>query len=172
MDRARSSIKIIRQTHLIHSQQWWSRGGLHVHMLKSQIKKILHDFVLLDLMPGCWRRYCLTDTVHYSDVDFVCFLNWEILYFWFTEVLHDWQYWQRPPLRGQMQRHEHTPFTTIDSQMSGLYLINTAWQKIKCNSEKSSDQNLNECRNASSPNSMDLASPLHRICDEDVHSYF
>ena len=92
----------------------------------------------------------------------------EILHFRSAKALHNLPYLQCPPLHGQMQRHGHIPMTAIYSQMTGLYLINTCWQKSKCNSQKSSEKNVNECRNTGS---MDLASPLHRI-SEDVHSYF
>ena len=156
--------------HMGDSQKGWSRGGPLIHMLRSQLQNIsamiLYIIIQCQVTEGCivwiiqsnvlWCWFC------------VC-LTHEILHFQFAEALHDLQNRQRPPFHSQMQRHGHKQTTEIDSQVTDLYLIDAAWQKSKYNSEKSSNKNFSECCNISSPNSMDLASPLNRVCD-DVHN--
>ena len=79
--------------------------------------------------------------MYYDDDFFLCMrLNHDILHFQFeNEALHELQYWQHPPLHGQMQKHGHKPIAEFCSQMTGLLA------KIKCNSEKWSN-NEQKCQ--------------------------
>ena len=107
------------------------RGSADWNANKSIKKYFCGDFAHHNLMPSYWKMHHLNNKVHSTLMFILCVSTSQnsvfsspkrYMTFGTKTVLHSW---------GQMQRHRHKPITATDSQMTGLYLIHTAWQKIK-----------------------------------------